>query len=650
MKTTPSITQAKYSSIRSIVPPNDRITTTARISARRDPGVGRLLRGARHAPDPGPEQRRGRAARERGPAELEEAEQRVEAGPDARPRREAHDPGQDRLARVERVADRLEVEDHLEHDRDRRDQEDLRRVLHRGGRAHQPLAAADRGRGHDRAGADHLERVPEREGRGRRELRHVPRRQVTVAAWERLVGSRGRVRLGRGGHGRGARPAAGAATNGDTCRCRSREGLRGTIRPHDLMKITAVRATPVSVPLVAPLRHANGCHWGRFVRTIVEVETDDGLVGLGEMGGGGESAPRPFKALEAYLLGHDPARLEEMRFRIANPTASLYNNRTQLLAALEFACLDLIGQKWGVPVSEILGGRLRDRVPFASYLFFRYPNPRDGTGRGAQRRPARGARPARSRVSHGFTSHKLKGGVFPPEYELECYRALAAALPGDRFRFDPNGVWSTEQAIWFGQAIEDLKNDYLEDPVYGLQRHAARAREGAHAARDQHRRGGLRAARGERARHRRRRDPARHDVLGRDPALRQGGRDLRDVPARRRGALLGRARHPARDDAAHGRRDPEPELRRRRALPPPAGRRDRGRPRCRTREAPSRCPPGRGSACASTARSSARYHEEFKRLGSYPYDQDPLRPGWAPLLPNDRFADPTDGRVPKVPV
>ena len=34
----------------------------------------------------------------------------------------------------------------------------------------------------------------------------------------------------------------------------------------------------------------------------------------------------------------------------------------------------------------------------------------------------------------GFTSHKLKGGVFPPEYELECYRALAHALPGDGFR------------------------------------------------------------------------------------------------------------------------------------------------------------------------------------------------------------------------
>src|SRR5688572_10986324 len=138
------------------------------------------------------------------------------------------------------------------------------------------------------------------------------------------------------------------------------------------MKIIDIRATPVSVPLEAPLRHANGCHWGRFVRTIVEVETDEGLVGLGEMGGGGESAVAAFHALKPYLVGRDPARLEEMRFLIANPTASLYNNRTQILAALEFACLDLLGQQWGVPVCDILGGRLRDEVRFASYCFWRY--------------------------------------------------------------------------------------------------------------------------------------------------------------------------------------------------------------------------------------------------------------------------------------
>src|SRR5215468_537220 len=146
------------------------------------------------------------------------------------------------------------------------------------------------------------------------------------------------------------------------------------------MKITDIRATTVTVPLEAPLRHANGCHWGRFVRTIVEVETDEGIVGLGEMGGGGESAEAVFRAMKSYLVGHDPARLEEMRFLIANPTASLYNNRTQILAALEFACLDILGQKWGVPISEILGGRLRNRVPFATYCFFRYANSQTGEG------------------------------------------------------------------------------------------------------------------------------------------------------------------------------------------------------------------------------------------------------------------------------
>ena len=144
--------------------------------------------------------------------------------------------------------------------------------------------------------------------------------------------------------------------------------------------IAAIRATPVTVPLEAPLLHSNGAHWGRFVRTIVEVETDDGYVGLGEMGGGGEDARARFAALADYLRGHDVFRLEAMRFAICNPTASLYNNRTQLHAAIEFACLDIMGQKLGVPVHALLGGKLRDDVEFASYLFFRYNDPTSGRG------------------------------------------------------------------------------------------------------------------------------------------------------------------------------------------------------------------------------------------------------------------------------
>ena len=72
------------------------------------------------------------------------------------------------------------------------------------------------------------------------------------------------------------------------------------------------------------------------------------------------------------------------------------------------------------------------------------------------------------KAEHGFTSHKLKGGVFPPDHELACYRALAEALPGDSLRYDPNAALPLEEAIRFGRAIEDLRNDYYEDPVWGL--------------------------------------------------------------------------------------------------------------------------------------------------------------------------------------
>lgn len=221
------------------------------------------------------------------------------------------------------------------------------------------------------------------------------------------------------------------------------------------------------MPLEAPLRHSNGAHWGKFIRTIVEVETDEGLAGFGEMGGGGESAEIAFAGLKPYLIGHDPFMLEELRFKICNPTASLYNNRTQLHAAIEFACLDIIGKKLGLPVHQLLGGKLRDHVPFASYLFFRLPN--EQTGAGEVRTLEQLVEHCRDlKEKHGFTTHKLKGGVFPPDYELACYRALADSFPQDRLRYDPNAALSVEDAIRFGHAIEGLNNDYFEDPTWGL--------------------------------------------------------------------------------------------------------------------------------------------------------------------------------------
>jgi len=412
------------------------------------------------------------------------------------------------------------------------------------------------------------------------------------------------------------------------------------------MKIIDVRATTVTVPLEAPLRHSNGAHWGRFVRTIVEVEADNGLIGLGEMGGGGESAERAFGHLKEYLVGHDPFQLEALRFKICNPTASLYNNRTQLHAALEFACLDLIGQRLGVPVYDLLGGKLRDEVPFASYLFFRYPNPH--TGEGEVRTVDQLVAEAKALKARGqFTSHKLKGGVFPPEYELECYKALAEALPGDTFRYDPNAALSVEQGIRFAQKIADLPNDYIEDPTYGLngmrrvrsfspvplatntvvvnfEELAANVLDPAVDVilLDTTFWGGIRACV---------KAAGVCETFQLSTAVHSSGElGIQLATMLHLGAVVPNLTFSA-DAHYHHLTDDIIE----------------GGP-MRYRNGAIRVPDGPGLGVKLDREKLAQYSELYKSLGGYPYDRDPGRPDWFPILPNKSWADPDDDAVPEV--
>ncbi len=412
------------------------------------------------------------------------------------------------------------------------------------------------------------------------------------------------------------------------------------------MKIVDIRATTVTMPLEAPLRHSNGAHWGRFVRTIVEVETDDGLIGLGEMGGGGESAELAFRGLKSYLVGHDPFALEALRFKICNPTASLYNNRTQLHAAVEFACLDLIGQHLGVPVYQLLGGKLRDVVPFASYLFFRYADP--ATGEGEVRTPEQLVAHARElKAAHGFRSHKLKGGVFPPGYELECYRVLAAALDGDSFRYDPNGALSVEESIHFGKAIADLRNDYYEDPTWGLnglrrvrsmvdiplatntvvvnfEQLAANVLDLAVDVilLDTTFWGGIRPCL---------KAAGVCETFQLGVAVHSSGElGIQLATMLHLGAVLPNLTfaadahyHHLRDDIIRG-------------------------GKLAYRDGAIAVPDGPGLGVTLDREKLREYAELYRELGGYPYDRDPGRPGWYALVPNDRWADPLDAVAPKL--
>jgi glucarate dehydratase len=404
------------------------------------------------------------------------------------------------------------------------------------------------------------------------------------------------------------------------------------------VRIVDIRATTVTMPLEAPLRHSNGAHWGRFVRTVVEVEADNGLIGLGEMGGGGQSAEAAVTGLKPYLVGHDPARTEALRWMLANPTASLYNNRTQLLAAIEFACLDLQGRHLGVPVHELLGGKVRDRVPFASYLFFRHPAD-DGTGeiRTAEQLVTH----ARALVDeHGFSVHKLKGGVFPPDYERECFRALAEAFPGHRVRFDPNGAFGVEEAIRFARGIEDLDNDYLEDPTWGLNgMRRVREKTSIPLATNTVVVNFEQLAANVR-------DPAVDVILldttfwgGIRPCIKAAGvcetfqlgvavhssgeLGIQLATMLHLGAVVPNLSfaadahyHHLRDDIIAGGKRPYVDG----AIAVPDG-------------------PGLGVELDRDR--LAEYAELFRELGPYPYDRDPARPDWYPLLPNTDWADPS---------
>ncbi len=404
------------------------------------------------------------------------------------------------------------------------------------------------------------------------------------------------------------------------------------------IRITALRTTTVAVPLEAALRHASGAHWGRFIRTIVEVDTDAGITGLGEMGGGGESAALAFKGLEPYLLGHDPFQVEALRWKIANPTASLYNNRTQLLAAVEFACLDIMGQALGVPVHALLGGALRDEVPFASYLFFRFAA--DASGRHEVRTAEQLVAHARElKAEHGFTSHKLKGGVFPPEHELRCYLALAEAFPADTYRYDPNAALSIEEALRFGRAIEHLRNDYFEDPVWGLNgmrqvRSAVRIPTATNTVvvNFEQLTANLR-------------DPAVDVILldttfwgGIRPCIKAAGicemfqqgiavhssgeLGIQLATMLHLGAVLPNLTftadahyHHLTDDIIEGGRMPY-------------------------RNGAIAVPQTPGLGVRLDRDRVERYAELFRRHGGYPYDRDPQRPGWFAITPNSRWADP----------
>jgi glucarate dehydratase len=258
------------------------------------------------------------------------------------------------------------------------------------------------------------------------------------------------------------------------------------------MKITNMRVTPIAIS-DPPLLNAAGLHAPFALRTIVEINTDIGLVGLGEIPGASKTLHMLREAVPE-LVGRDPFQLNQIKQAL---TARFGDGGTSehqgvrpletarinhIFSAIEVACFDLMGHAIGRPVVDLLGGAVRQTVPYSAYLFFKYqgagghwgfdidPN---ATGWAAARQraaldPAGIVAQARAMVgTFGFESIKLKAGILDPDLEVDAILALRDAFgPNMPLRIDPNGAWSPEVALRCGKRLEGAL-EYYEDPVRG---------------------------------------------------------------------------------------------------------------------------------------------------------------------------------------
>ena len=254
------------------------------------------------------------------------------------------------------------------------------------------------------------------------------------------------------------------------------------------MKITEMHITPIALG-DPPLLNAAGLHAPYCLRTVVELKTDNGLTGLAEVPGS-VAVDAALAAVRDVVIGADPRNWHGLRARLAqrcSPETSVSRGdkpwdgrtRVQVYSALDVAFLDIQGKAFGVPVAALLGGVVRERVPYSAYLFYKYEGAGgalafgtdpDATGWAAARQaaaldPAGVVAQAQAMVKEfGFESIKLKGGVFEPAQEVAAMKALHEAFgPGVPLRLDPNALWTVETSIKYGREMEGIL-EYLEDP------------------------------------------------------------------------------------------------------------------------------------------------------------------------------------------
>jgi L-alanine-DL-glutamate epimerase-like enolase superfamily enzyme len=213
-----------------------------------------------------------------------------------------------------------------------------------------------------------------------------------------------------------------------------------------------VQTTAVRVPLREPLTWTGGIRESAS-GLIIELHTDDGLVGVGE-------APGPTlptiqtiidREFAQFLVEQDPLRIEWILHRLEEYSRNWAGIAAYAIAGVEMALLDLKGQALGVSVAELLGGYSRESVPVIGYLFID--------------EPAANAEKAADFVAAGHTELKLKVGRDLTQ-DYDSIAAIRERVGYDvKLRIDANMNWSVPAAIKWIKALEQFDLQFVEQPV-----------------------------------------------------------------------------------------------------------------------------------------------------------------------------------------
>ncbi len=252
------------------------------------------------------------------------------------------------------------------------------------------------------------------------------------------------------------------------------------------MKITAVRVTPIAIKDPA-LLNAAGVHEPFGLRSIIEVVGANGMVGLGETYGDApvlglltRAAPS-LVGLSAFDVNGMLAQLKALAPKVSTghvemelaPGSLASNLVTSAFSAFEVAFMDLQARTLGIPLVELLGGAVRDKVSYSAYLFYKWdasvdpeyaPDPYGEAVNAEQI-----VQQARQMIGqYGFESIKLKAGVFDPMEEADAILALKAAFPNQPLRIDPNSNWSMATSLKVADKLRGSL-EYYEDPTPTLE-------------------------------------------------------------------------------------------------------------------------------------------------------------------------------------